>query len=218
MKKHVESGGAGRGGSRRVQTARSTVPAVGAAVALVGLLAACNLIPPTQPDMTRFYVLTAEAKSDATPAAKPVRIALRPVDVPEYLHGRVMEVRVAENEVHYIDEARWAEPLDAGITHVLRDDLGRNPALTLTGRGDVHDYDVVVQIRQCEGVVATRTARLAAHIEIYSTDLDPKLVAQDDFTSTEQGWDGKDYALLAKKLSEAVGELSGRVAAMMPAK
>lgn len=185
--------------------------------AALALLAACNLIPPTQPDMTRFYVLTADAKTDGAPAAKPVRIALRPVDAPEFLRGQVMEVRVGENELRFVDDARWAEPLDAGITHVLRENLSRNPGLVLTARGDAHDFDVLVQIRQCEGVVAAHAARLAAHIEVYSADMDPKVVAQEEISTEVPGWDGKDYAQLAKKLSEALVRLSDRIPAALPA-
>jgi uncharacterized lipoprotein YmbA len=186
--------------------------------AALALLAACNVIPPVQADLTRFYVLTADAKDAGTPVAKPVRISLRPVDVPDYLHSRVIEVRVAENEVRYVDEARWAEPLEEGITHVLHDDLAHNPALALTPRGDAHDYDVTVQVRQCEGVVAGRAARFAAHIEIHSTDTEPKLVAQADFAVDVPGWDGKDYADLAKKLSEAVSQLGDRIAGLVAGK
>ena len=68
------------------------------------------------------------------------------------------------------------------------------------------------------GVLPAGAARLAAHIEIFSVELDPKLVAQDDFATDVTGWDGKDYGALAKKLSEAADALAGRIAALVPAR
>jgi len=197
----------------RFAISRAVKLAAGAAV--LTLLAACELIPPAQPDLTRYYVLGAEAKSDGAPAARPVRVALRPVEVPQFLHGRIIEVRVGPNEVRYVDEAHWAEPLDAGVTHVLRDNLAAHAGLALTARGEAHDYEIVVRVRQCEGVVASGVARFEARVEIYSTELDPKVVAQDDFATEVAGWDGKDYGALTKKLSEAIARLADRVATLV---
>ena len=203
---------------RRAEAPRHRKTGIVSAGLLVGvaLLAGACSLPQVQPDLTRYYLLTPTV-APAENTASAVRISLRPVDVPEYLRTPLIEVRASENEVRFMDAARWAEPLDAGLTRVIGEDLVRAGAAQLAPRGEAHDYDVVVKVRQCEGVRAGGAARLAAEIEVLTTDLDPKLVAQADFSTEVAGWDGKDFDALAKKLSEAVGRLSGKIAEMLAA-
>lgn len=182
-------------------------------------LAGCSL-PEAQPDLTRFYVLTAAPANAAAPvteAGGPRRVFLRSVVVPEYLRGKVMQVRVAENEVKYVDVSRWAEPLEAGLGRVVRENLARagNGVRVVTRGGDERDVEVVVQLRRCEGVLPAGVARLAAHVEVYTAGVESKLVAQEDFTTDIAGWDGQDYGQLAAKLSEAAAALSARIAALV---
>ena len=131
-----------------------------------------------------------------------------------------MQVRVADNELRYIDVARWAEPLESGLTRVLREDLAQRPArVRVVARGpDEHEFDVAVNLRRCEGVLPAGLARLAARIEIFSTGTNQELVAQEDFTFDVPGWDGEDYGLLAKKLSEAADALAERIVTLLPEK
>lgn len=182
-------------------------------------VAGCSL-PQAQPDLTRYFLLnevTHEA-SVAEVVGEPPRIVLRPVIVPEYLRGRIMQVRVGDNELRYIDEARWAEPLEAGLTRVLREDLAQRPSrVRVVARGgDEHEYDVAVNLRRCEGVLPAGLARLAARIEIFSEGVNPELVAQEDFTFDVPNWDGNDYGTLAKKLSEAADALAERIVTLLP--
>jgi len=179
------------------------------------LLGACSL-PQAQPDTTRFYLLTAAAaKTEAGAVAQPVRVALRPVVAPEFLRGKLIAVRAGDNEERFIDEARWAEPLEAGLTRVLRENLAQRPGWQITERGETHDFEVAVRLRHCEGALPAGVARLAARVEIFSTEPEPRLVAQDDFSTDIPGWDGRDYGQLAKKLSEAADALAGRIAALV---
>ena len=189
------------------------------AIMLVAL-AACGL-PQAQPDLTRYYLLNEVThKADvAEVVGEPPRIVLRPVLVPEYLRGRIMQVRVGDNELRFIDQARWAEPLEAGLTRVLREDLSQRPARVRVAPrgGDEHDFDVAVNLRRCEGLMPAGVARLAARIEIFSGGPDQKLVAQEDFSFDVSGWDGEDYGQLAKKLSEAADALTERIVTLLPA-
>ena len=189
------------------------------AIMLVAL-AACGL-PQAQPDLTRYYLLNEVThKADvAEVVGEPPRIVLRPVLVPEYLRGRIMQVRLGDNELRFIDQARWAEPLEAGLTRVLREDLSQRPARVRVAPrgGDEHDFDVAVNLRRCEGLMPAGAARLAARIEIFSAGPDQKLVAQEDFTFDVSGWDGQDYGQLAKKLSEAADALTERIVTLLPA-
>lgn len=193
--------------------------AVVAGLMLIGL-AACSL-PQAQPDLTRYFLLNEVTHEAAVTevVGEPPRIVLRPVIVPEYLRGRIMQVRVADNELRFIDVARWAEPLESGLTRVLREDLAQRPArVRVVARGgDEHEFDVAVNLRRCEGVMPAGLARLAARIEIFSTGLTPELVAQEDFMYDVAGWDGTDYGALAKKLSEAADALADRIVTLLPA-
>ncbi|ACB77892.1 PqiC family protein [Opitutus terrae] len=187
---------------------------------LVGMLTGCSL-PEAQPDLTRFYVLTPTlaAAEMAKPAEAAPRVLLRGVMVPEFLRGKIMPVRLSDTELRYIDQARWAEPLEAGLQRTLKVDLERSGRVRVVGRGsEPHDFEIALQVRQCEGVVPGRVARLAARIEVYSGDVEAKLVAQDEFTTEIAGWDGANHAELAKKLSEAAAQLAQRVADLLPAK
>lgn len=202
---------------KRFLTAAAIGRSVGAG-ALLGVAAfsfsACSMLPETQPDLTRFYVLTPTANSSNPGEAAPAesgRILLRAINVPEFLRGKMMVVRVGNNQVRFTDEARWAEPLEAGLHRVLREDLGERGLRVVSRGSDEHDFEIAVHLRSCEGVAPTNAARLAAHIEIFKAGTGISLIKQDDFVTEVAGWDGKDYGALAAKLSEAAGALSERI-------
>lgn len=201
------------GAGARLGKRLATIGAVAGLVSLAG----CSL-PEAQPDLTRFYLLTsspAPAEKAEGPAA--TRVQLRAVIVPEFLRGKLMQVRLGENEVRFVDLARWAEPLEAGIGRVVRENLAKQARFeVVTGRASGHDFEIVLHLRACEGVVPGGTARLATRIEIVTGGLAANRVAQEDFVTEVPGWDGKDYADLARKLSEAAAALSERIAALVP--
>lgn len=220
-----QAGAVGSGATARVSRSavfvngRRVLGAVVAGIMLVAL-GACSL-PQAQPDLTRYFLLNEVTHEAAVTevVGEPPRIVLRPVIVPEYLRGRIMQVRVAGNELRFIDVARWAEPLESGLTRVLREDLAQRPArVRVVARGgDEHEFDVAVNLRRCEGVMPAGLARLAARIEIFSTGATQELVAQEDFMYDVAGWDGTDYGVLAKKLSEAADALAERIVTLLPA-
>lgn len=218
----ISRGGSGRtAGAGRPQARRAArvTRMLGATLLLLGL-SACSL-PEAKPDLTRYYVLTPAATKTEAPATvgERTRVFVRSVGAPEFLRGKIMQVRVRENELRFVDEARWAEPIEAGVLRVLRENLDQQAALRLVDRGgEAHDYDVAVQLRRCEGVLPAGVARVVARIDVFTAGLDPKLVTQEEFTSEIPGWDGVDHAELARKLSEAAAALSDRIAAMVPAK
>lgn len=193
-------------------------PARFAAISLLAALAlfsGCNLPQPVA-DMTRYYVLV--AKPDTTTTATSDhrwRVALPPVEVPPFLRSKPMAVRVGSNEVHYVDEARWAEPLDSGVLRVFREQLEAMPEIAQVSAGtnfvsDAVDFQIVVRVLRCEGdVTKGNLARFIATVEIHS-DKGERL-ARDTLRAEVPGWDGKDYGELAAKLSEAVRELASKV-------
>ena len=191
-----------------------------AVLLVAGLLAGagCNIIPPVQPDSTHYYVLTAAGAKPAAPAtmATHARIALRPVEVPAFLRGKPMQVRVAVNEVVFADDARWAESLESGLGRVLRESLeARGEALhVVPSLGEDHDFELAVRVLRCEGDREAKLARFTAVVEIYSTGAGAERVARDTFVMEVPGWD-LSYGQLAQKLSEAADGLGDRAVTLL---
>jgi uncharacterized lipoprotein YmbA len=175
-----------------------------------------------QPDLTRYYVLTTNAAANgksASPAPLSPALLLRTVDVPSFLRGKIMQVRVGENELKFNELARWAEPLESGVTRVLREDLeqGASPVRVVSRGDEPHDYEVAVRLLKFEGLAPAGVARLSARIEIFSAGLDRKRVVEDVFTTEIAHWRRDDYGDLAEKLSEATAKLADRIVGLLPA-
>jgi len=169
------------------------------------LLSSCNLLPQPQADTVRHFTLSGPA------GAAPVENAtqVRPVQVAGHLHGRVMAVRIAENEVTYLEDVQWAEPLDAAITQSLRARLG-----SVAGGGTV-----TVQVQRCELVrFEGNGVQLAATYSIVPANGDKAAPQRGAFAATPRTWDGKDYGALVGLLRDAVGELGDAIAAALPEK
>jgi uncharacterized lipoprotein YmbA len=164
------------------------------------LLFACNL-PQPQADTVRNFTLSAPV------AATPVHGAaqVRPVQLAGHLRGRQMAVRVAANEVVYLEDVRWAEPLDEAITQLLRARLG-----SVGG-----EATVTVQIQRCELVRSEgNRVQLAATWTIQSPAGDGAAAVQrGSFTAGPRTWDGKDYGALVGQIRDAVTELGDTLAA-----
>ena len=145
------------------------------------------------------------------PAATPVGQAtlVRPAQLAGHLHGRAMAVRVGEHEVVYLDDVRWAEPLDEAITQLLRARLGAVPG----------GATVTVDVLRCElDRSAGNTVQLAASYSIMPADGLKSAAYRGNFTATPRTWDGKDYGALVGLLSQAVGDLGDALAAAVEKK
>lgn len=192
------------------------------------LVSGCNVIPPVQPDMTRYYVLSGPtvAESSAQSTAGILRLGLRPVEVAPYLRRGSMVVRTGDNEVSFAESARWAEPLEREIGGSLRQRLSSAPTVARVSVSPfsvepARDYDVSVQVLRCEGVRnadGTGVARFAAAIEITAAGEGAVAVLRKTFIAPDAPWDGKDFARLAALLSNAVAALSQEVVAALPEK
>jgi len=177
----------------------------------------CNVIPTSLPDATRYYVLTTTPAKPATaPAAPHWRVSLRPVEVPSFLRGKAMQVRQAGNEIHYAEDARWAESLEAGLSRVLRESLDDRGEIgrVVASPGEDHDFEIAVRLLRCEGDREAKVARFSAVVEIYPPGAGTERRARDIFTTEIPGWDGS-YGQLALKLSEAADGLADRIATMV---
>ena len=187
-------------------------------------VAGCNLVPPALEDPTRYYVL-----SDSSPAAAAqggARIGLGPVRLEGYLKRREMVVRTGANQVEFKDYRRWAEPLDAAITRVVRSSLlasaGVSQAWVPPFPVDQdRDFDVSIEVTRCEGAATGSgkyVASLSAVIEISTSGANPHLVARRLFTAPDEAWDGRDFDRLAALLSVDAAALGRDVLAGIPPK
>jgi len=173
-------------------------------VAALLALAACNL-PQPQPDTVRHFTLADGVV--AAPVAGATQVL--PVQVAGHLRRRELAVRVADHEVEYVEDARWAEALDASITQMLRNRLG-----TVDGGATV-----VVEVQRCELNRADgNRVELSATYVIRPAGGDPALARRGAFTATPRTWDGKDYRKLVDLLHDAVAELGEAIAAAVAEK
>jgi uncharacterized lipoprotein YmbA len=188
-------------------------------------LGGCSLLRPHD-DPTRFYVLTAPRTATGRledGELKRLRIGLKPVETPAYLRSKSMVVRSGTNEIHFAEFDRWAEPLDQGISRVMKDDLSaaRNVAVvTLNSHGeDSLDYEVAIRILAFEGVRLENrksSIRFVALWETRGVGTNATATKHGGFTANALAWDGKDYGQLAGYLSEAVAQASIALAADLP--
>ena len=192
------------------------------------LVAGCDIIPAPQADQTRYFALASPAldNAEARPTRGPLRLGLKPVDVAPYLKKGVIVVRRGENELVYNEYARWAEPLEASIARAVR---ARLLADAKTGRvyaypfpfDQERDFDLAIGIVRCEGVQpggGGAAVRFVATLEITAGDAGAEVVARKTYTMPDAVWDGRDYAALARALSDAVAAFSQEVAAALPEK
>ena len=189
------------------------------------VLSGCSFLQPAA-DPTRFYVLTvpsALSNRAGGGESKQWKVGLGPVEVPAYLQGKAMVVRSGANEIHFADFDRWAEPLDQGISRVIKETLSGAPnvaTVTLNSHGDATlDYEVALRVLGCEGLRVEKragTIQFAVAWEVRSVGNKSTLTKRGMFTADPVGWDGKDYGQLAQRLSAAVAGVSQAVAADLP--
>lgn len=184
------------------------------AISAVLGLAGCNILPEPQKDAVRYFTLSTPTMpsgdghaSGAKDQAENGGTTVRPVQIAGHLRERSMAVRVAENEIIYLDEVRWAQPLADAITNLLRARLSK------VGGNNV----VTVQIHNCELLRFKGNAiELSATWEIVA--LGGGQPMRGDFTSATRTWDGKDYRDLVSELRGAVEDLSDVIASAIAAK
>jgi uncharacterized lipoprotein YmbA len=150
-------------------------------------------------------------------------VGLKPVELPAYLRSKAMVVRTSTNELHFADFDRWAEPLDQGISRVMKETLSsaRNiESVALNSHADdTLDYEVAIRILACEGVRlgnGNGSIRFAVTWEARSVGTNSTVTNRGVFTAHPVAWDGKDYGQLAERLSEAITGASKALAADLP--
>ena len=197
----------------------------GAVIACV--LTSCAFLQP-RADPTKFYVLTAPRASWQPAAAeKPVRykIGLRPIEMPAYLQTKLMAVRTGANEIHFAEFDRWGEPLDEGISRVMKEALRSDDNVEIPGLNshgdDTLDYEVTIRVAACEGLLGesgTGSMVLRMTWEILPVGMNGQVIKRGTFTAAPTVWDGKDYGQLAWQLNQAIAAAGQALAADLPVK
>ncbi len=188
------------------------------------LLAACTIpLPSPQPDLTRYFLLSAatgQPEAEAGVALKRWVVGVRAVQIAPYLQTKLFTVRSNANEVIFLDSTRWGEPLDLGIARVVAEDLQplKNVLRVSTQpfRADEQrDFEILIHVDACEGA-AGGEVRFSARWRILAPAPSAGTVAEGSYAAPGLRWDGHDCGQLAAKLSEAVAGLSRDIAAALP--
>ncbi len=171
------------------------------------LVASCRAAP------TRYYTLVAQP---GTVIDRPLPIvAVRQVQIAKYLDRPQVVRRKSAFEFSVSDLDEWAEGLDQMATRVLIDDLAQRLPRT--------------QIARTDGALAPASGTLVA-VEIDRFDPDPDgtavlearwLIRREDIAGEVRSEQiavpapSGDYAALASAMSDALGQLSDRLAAAL---
>jgi uncharacterized lipoprotein YmbA len=190
------------------------------------VLVSCNIVPPAQPDSTRFFILSAPqlpAGDAAIASEAKLRIGFNNLTVADYLKSPSLLVRSHVNELDFSANNRWAEPIEAGISRILRASLSASPKVALVTAQPfpfeaARDYDIAVDVLQCEGSTAGSrpVARFSAMYQISTAGTNPRLVARKLFVAPAAPWDGHNYGRLAALLGEEVLQLGREIVAALP--
>lgn len=189
--------------------------------------AGCKILPEPQPDFTRYFTLTLPAGAEVAPPAPAggLNVGLCPMEIAPYLKKSALAVREGETEIRYDDNARWAEPLEAGVARILQTSLQSDPKIARVTRAPfpfevTRDYDVIVRIAHAEGLRSgdRPSVRFLATIEIVKPGPAGEVLARKTFDAQGIAWDGREPAGLARGLSEAAHLLASEIAALLPAK
>lgn len=188
-------------------------------------LAGCSLpLPKPESDPTRTYVLSAPAltSAPANPGARAPSVRLRPIELASYLRSRSLVIRRGENEIDFREFARWGEPLEQGITRLLREELlasGAASAVQAPGmRSGDHAtpaVEISVRVLAAEGS-ADGTVLFRAAWEVTGVGENADVIQRGDFRAADLRWSPRQEASLAAGISRGVAALAQQIAAAMP--
>lgn len=160
-------------------------------------LAGCNVLPEPQADTVRYFTL-----SEPVTAVEDGGVRVRPVQLAGHLRNRAMAMRVDASEVVYLEDVRWAEPLDEAIAQLLR--------ARLSGVGE--GKSLSVRIQRCEVIRSEDNAlHFAATYTLQGERRDDE--RRGAFVAPAQRWEGNDYGALVSMMRDAIKQLGDAVAA-----
>ena len=175
------------------------------ALALPLMLSACSILKPVEDDPVRHLLdspISARTPTSSTPA-----VAIARPSLPPYLERSELITRTGDGRLEIHEKDLWSEPLDAGISRVMADNLRRLTGSTNVQASDsfiTRDYSSLLEIR----------------IERFDPEPDGSLLLQCTWKLQPIG--GGDAAPKAFRTTvpvavtgdPATGKMSGRIKAM----
>jgi uncharacterized lipoprotein YmbA len=170
----------------------------------LAFLAGCGV---TQP--ARFYILTPVESGGEATAPGPA-LGVGPVDFPAYLDRPEIAHRSGNNQLHFADSDRWAEPLKTTFTRTLAENLAvmlpsDRISLYPWARSTRVDYQISIDVARFDAD-ASGTIVLVAGWEIIRPD-DSTLVSRQRRSYTEAAG-GVVYPAIVAAQSRAVERLA----------
>jgi len=181
------------------------------------LLSGCISLPNSPISPTpRFYMLSAidetqvSKKINITPG---VIIGVGPVKIPEYLNRPQMVTKDKDGILKFDEFDRWGESLDAGVAHLIREDLTvmlSKAQLTLYPWAPTTSvkYQVVAEIVQLDSELDKNMFLAVQWMVIDVQNAKTVIIKRFEF---RQPIIPQNYSGLAKTLSMACASLSGQI-------
>jgi uncharacterized lipoprotein YmbA len=123
------------------------------------LLAGCTFLAPI-PEKSRFFLLTSIPLADngaqtGQQNTSAMVLGLGPIKFPDYLQRSEIAQRVGSNQVEFLDNDHWAEPLKDNFTHALSQNLstllGTQQIMSFPWYSSTHiDYQVAITVDRFE--------------------------------------------------------------------
>lgn len=190
-----------------------------ACIMVIFFAAGCKTFKPVE-DLTRYYILSPSATA-TTPARtnESIAIGIAPVEIPAYLQTSRIVIRRGTNEIHYSQSGDWAEPLTKGFQRVLAADLAifAPGTKTITSVWQSRDVKAEVQIIiERFDLDEAGQATLDCKWRVDSPNAQT-LHSDRAFIIKKGPAAATNPAAAVSTLSEAIAELSKKIAASLPA-
>jgi uncharacterized lipoprotein YmbA len=180
---------------------------------ILASLIACFLGCAAKEPLTNFYVLGRPKRTHSAHGGG-MAVYVNRVEVPAYLAQTGLVTMTGGIEVRYSVSARWAEPLDRGISRAVADALSQTSGLRAYSFSPgapppPHAYDIRIRIERFEGNDNGEVS-LQARWEVTTTD-SSQIVASRKVNLRRSDWQPGDYAGLVRLLSAEINEMSRQI-------
>jgi len=178
-------------------------------VSVVAFLFGCAAREP----LTNFYVLGRPQRTRSARGGDTAVYVSR-VEVPAYLAKTSLVTLKGGIEVQYSIAARWAEPLDQGISRAVADALSQYSGLRAYSFSPAmpppsHDYNVHIRIERFEGN-DNGEVTLQGRWEVTTTE-SSEPIARGKANLRRDGWQPGDYPGLVRLLTAEINEMSRQI-------
>jgi uncharacterized lipoprotein YmbA len=173
-----------------------------------GLTACVNLKP--KPDTVRLYVLgPLDTAVESGVLSGPAIYIARP-DLPTYVDGTRLQYRRQGGELRSLSGARWAEPLQEGVSRALSEYLSSQHAINgYYPWPKLSSVTSQVRVRFSQfGATADGQIQLSAHWQIEGPEA---VVREGVFAAADLKWQTDDAQSMVAGLNEALQALAADI-------